>query len=295
VVLQLGHGRRWDAVVANDARSLPAAFRLADGAPVWADMHEWAPEERSHVMSWRLLVAPLMDHCCRAYLPRCAATTTVGASIAELYDERYGVRPRVMRNAAPWVDLRPTPVDGRTIRLVHSGGAVPGRAIEQLIDASRALGDGYTLDLYLVPGGDGGRYLRSLKERAADLANVTFHEPVAPADLPATLNAYDVGVYWIPPYSTNARLALPNKLFDFVQGRLAVAIGPTLEMARVVRDHGLGVVGEDFTPDSIVSTLRSFERADIARYKQASHDASRELSFEHEADVAREIVTTITS
>ena len=48
-------------------------------------MHEWAPEERTHVTSWRLLVAPLMDHICRTYLPRCDAVTTIGPSIADLY------------------------------------------------------------------------------------------------------------------------------------------------------------------------------------------------------------------
>ena len=37
---------RWDLVVANDARVLDLGFMLAAGKPVWADMHEWAPEER---------------------------------------------------------------------------------------------------------------------------------------------------------------------------------------------------------------------------------------------------------
>ncbi|WP_238439549.1 hypothetical protein [Microbacterium sp. JZ31] len=36
-------GERFDLVVANEARILALAFEVADGAPVWADMHEWAP------------------------------------------------------------------------------------------------------------------------------------------------------------------------------------------------------------------------------------------------------------
>ena len=39
-------GQRFDLVVANDARALALAFRLADGAPVWGDMHEWAPRQQ---------------------------------------------------------------------------------------------------------------------------------------------------------------------------------------------------------------------------------------------------------
>jgi hypothetical protein len=79
-------GRSFDLVVGNEARILPVAMEVArhgaTPAPVWADMHEWAPQERSHVRSWRLLVAPLMQHICREYLPAAAAVTTVSESIA---------------------------------------------------------------------------------------------------------------------------------------------------------------------------------------------------------------------
>ena len=46
-----------------------------------------------------------------------------------------------------------------------------------------------------------------------------------------TLNAHDVGVYVLPPVSFNHLWALPNKVFDFVQGRLALVVGPSPEMA----------------------------------------------------------------
>lgn len=288
---QLGD-RRFDAVVTNDARSLPLALEAAHGAPVWVDLHEWAPEERTHVTSWRLLVAPWIDHICREYLPRAAASTTVDGRIADLYDERYGVRPALMRNAAPFADLSPTPVqDGGPLRLAHSGGAVPGRALETTIDAVLAAGDGFTLDLYLVPAGDGGRYLHQLHERARGASSIHFHDPVAPADLPRTLNAYDVGVFWIPPFNTNARLTLPNKLFDFVQARLALAVGPTVEMTDVVEEYGLGVVSQGFEVDQVVDSLRTLTPEGVTAFKAASHVAAPALSFENEARVAREILS----
>lgn len=292
--LALLDGRTFDAIVANDARALPLALaisRRSGDAPVWIDLHEWAPEERTNLTSWRLLVRPWIDHICRHDLPRAAAATTVAGRIAELYAERYGVRPRLMRNAAPFEDLEPSPVapDG-PIRLVHSGGAVPGRALETMIDATLAAGDGFTLDLYLVPGGDGGRYLRELRERARGSRAVVFHAPVPPADLPATLNPYDVGVFWIPPYNENARLTLPNKLFDFVQARLAVAVGPTVEMADVVDAHGLGVVAQGFEVGQIVASLRTLTPERVSAFKQAAHAAAHDLSFDAEAQVARDIL-----
>lgn len=286
-------GDRFDLVVANDARVLALAFALADGAPVWADMHEWAPEERTHVLAWKLLVAPFMVHLCRRYLPRAAAVTTVGGRIAQLYERHFGVRPDVMRNAAPFADLEPTAVDDGRVRLVHSGGAVHGRNLELMIDAMRSLDERFTLDLFLVPAADGGRYLGELRDRAAGDPRIRFRDPVPPGDLPLTLNAYDVGVFWIPPVHTNARLTLPNKLFDYVQGRLAVAIGPTIEMVDVVREHGLGVVADDFTVDACVRSLAGLSAPQIRQYKSRAHAAARELSFDRDHDLAAGIVTRL--
>jgi hypothetical protein len=284
--------RRFDLVVANEARALGLAHHVAQGAPVWADMHEWAPEERTHILSWRLLVAPLMTHLCRTYLPRSAAVSAVCDSIADLYDATFGVRTRVIRNSGAWRDLPVHPV-GEGIRLVHSGAAVHGRSLELMIDAVRELPERFTLDLYLMPGGDGGAYLASLRARARGEARIRFCDPVAPGALPETLNAYDVGVFWIPPTHTNARYTLPNKFFDYVQARLAVAIGPTVEMARLTERFGLGVISDGFTLEHCVASLRDLDPAAIERAKRNAAAASHELSFETDGAVMRELLADV--
>lgn len=277
-------GQQFDLVVANEARIVPVAAAVAGGAPIWADMHEWAPGEQSHIPVWRILVGPLMDHVCAEYLPRCAAVTTVSQSIAELYDATYGTACTVIRNARPYVDLQPTPVreDG-VIRLVHSGAAIAGRNLDGLIRACKAVPN-TELTLVLVPGGDGGRYLRSLHEMAADCPRIHIIDPVKPADLPATLNAHDIGIFSLPPVNVNWELALPNKLFDFIQGRLGMVIGPTAEMARFVTDYGLGLVAEDFSDEALIEQLRSLDRESVTAFKAASHANARTLS--NDADLA---------
>lgn len=286
--------RTFDVVVANDARALPLAFYVARGKPVWADMHEWAPAERTHVTSWRLLVAPLMTHICKTYLPRCQAVSTVGREIVKLYNENFGVQPTLIRNAAPFTDLEPSqnPSDG-LIRLVHSGGAVAGRNIENMISAVKDAGERLTLDLYLVPGNDKGKYLSQLKEQAKDCSRIRFNSPVKPAELPQALNQYDVGIYWIPPYSINAELALPNKIFDFIQARLAIAVGPTKEMANIVEEFQVGVVSSGFSNENIVETLRSLNSEKINEYKQNTNAAAHELCFENEAKNIEQIMKSL--
>jgi hypothetical protein len=283
-------GKKFDLVVANEARVLALADRVAQGSPVWADLHEWAPEERTHILSWRLLVAPLMTYLCKTYLPRVAATTTVCKSIAELYETHFGVATRVMRNSGPFQYLEPTPVAPGKIRLVHSGAAIHGRDLETTIDVVKALDERYTLDFYLVPGGDGGAYMRTITERAADCDRIRFLDPVKPHELPATLNQYDVGVFWIPPTHTNARFTLPNKFFDYVQARLAIAVGPTVEMERLVHEFDLGVVSTGFTTAECLASFAGLTEESIVRFKTNANNSARELSFDSDANVAREIV-----
>ena len=117
-----------------------------------------------------------------------------------------------------------------------------------------------------------------------------FHDPVKPAELPRTLNQYDVGVFWIPPFNTNARLTLPNKLFDFVQARLVVAVGPTVEMVDVVKQYNLGIVSAGFSVEQIVESLNTLTSENIATYKQNVNAAARELDFDKDAEVARSII-----
>ncbi|MFC5285804.1 glycosyltransferase [Actinokineospora guangxiensis] len=283
-------GRRFDLVVANEARAMALAHEVAQGAPVVADMHEWAPEERSHVRSWRLLVKPFMVHQCAKYLPKMTAVTTVNGSIAELYEREFGIRPDIVRNAAPFRDLAPTEVREDRIRLVHSGGAVPGRNLEALITAVRGLDERFTLDLYLVPGRDGGRYLDQLTGLIGGDTRITLHPPVPSRQLPDTLNQYDAGIYSLPPLTPNHLFMLPNKIFDFVQARIAVVFGSAPETDRLISEHSLGVIAPDATAEAMRATLAALTVEQVREYKANVHRAAKALSSDEDAATLRRIV-----
>lgn len=288
-----GIGGEWDLVVANDARVLDLAFRLAGAAPVWADMHEWAPEERTHVLSWRLLVAPFMVHLCRTYLTRAALVTTVSRGIADLYRDTFGVDALMMTNAGPLQSLPVGETCEGAVACVHSGAAISGRGLETMIEVVKSLPERFTLDLYLVPGGDGGAHLRQLQRAAEGCDRIRFRDPVPPAELPRTLSTYDMGLFWIPPTHTNARLTLPNKFFDYVQARIGIAIGPSEEMVRELRAHGFGVVSPTFEPADLASSLRDLDAATIDGFKQAADRAAEPLSFEAQTAPVREVLGEI--
>jgi hypothetical protein len=292
-VLRLVGNRRYDLVVANEARAMAVAHAVAAGAPVLADMHEWAPEERAHVRSWRLLVRPFMFHQCRKYLPKVAAMTVVNDSIGALYAERFGVRPHTVRNAGPFRELSPTEVAGDRIRLVHSGGAVPGRNIEGLIEAMRMLDERFTLDMFLVPARDGGKYLGSLRALIRDESRITLHPPVRPAELVDTLNPYDIGVFSLPPLTPNHRLMLPNKIFDYVQARLGVVFNSSPETDRLILDHELGAIAADASGAALRDVLAPLTVEQVRVFKQNADRAAKVLNSVEDSAVTRSVAAEL--
>jgi glycosyltransferase involved in cell wall biosynthesis len=268
----------FDLVVANDARALPLAFAAKGDAPILADMHEWAPEERATVLVWRLLVGPYMEHLCRKYLPKVTALTSVSSGLAGLYGERYGVDYEIVRNAPDLRNLKPKPVDPDVIKLVHSGTADAERNIVELIEATNRLGDRFTLDLYLleVPGG----HLAEIKKLAATSPRVTVHDPVPPDTLPTVLNDYDLGVFLYPLKTLSHLYHLPNKFFDFVQARLGLVFSPAPEIDAYIAQYGIGIITSDTTADALVDALKDLTAADVAKFKKASNKSARALSAE---------------
>ncbi|MCC7127450.1 MAG: hypothetical protein IT192_01365 [Microbacteriaceae bacterium] len=281
----------YDLVVANDARALPLAFAAAGKAPVYADMHEWAAEERATVFAWRVLVGPYMEYLCKKYLPHTAALTSVSAGLAQLYTERYGVEHEIVRNAADLRDLKPSPVSSKVIRLVHSGTADAERNIIELIEATERLGERFTLDLYLlrVPGG----HLDFIKKRASELQRVTVHDPVPPEALPDELNQYDLGVFLYPLKTLSHLYHLPNKFFDFVQARLGLVFSPAPEINTHINKYGLGIVTADTTADALVDALQDLSSDDVNRFKQAADRAARELSSEPDRGVQSALIARL--
>jgi len=274
-----------DVVVANDVAALPIAARL--GPPVVLDAHEYAPEQYTDQWWWRHLVAPYVRWQCRRYIPEVAAMTTVSQGIADAYEREFGVSATVVTNAPPFANLEPTPV-GDPVRILHHGGAVRGRHLEQMLRVVELLDECFVLDLMLVEGTPGLR--DELIRRAAGNPRVRFPPPVPMREVVSTTNGYDIGLYSLPPNTFNRRHALPNKLFEFIQGRLAVAIGPSPEMAAVVRRYECGVVADDFTPESLAETLNALDAEAIAELKRASHLAAPELCAERNAGLVLDAV-----
>jgi len=232
----LGHAR-YPFVVANDIQTLPLALRLARGAPVLVDLHEYSPRELEDRWLWRFLFQKYSDYLCRQYLPKATMVTTVCAGIAEEYTRQYGARPTVITNAPGFHNLPIHKTDPSRIRVIHHGVAARSRRIESMIELGNLLDARFTVDFILIPGDT--RYVAQLMRQAASSRNIQaassrnihFLPAVEMNQIVSFSAQYDVGLFLLEPTNFNYLHALPNKFFEFLQARLAVAIGPSPEMA----------------------------------------------------------------
>jgi hypothetical protein len=282
--------RQFDVVLVNDVEPLPLGFALSKGAPVVFDAHEYYPRNHEESLFWCIFHKRHVVRLCSGFIPRCSAMTTVSPGLVEEYSREYGVVPQIIYSAPPRLDIAPQPSAPDRVRLIHHGGASSGRKIEDMICMMDMLDSRFSLDLMLVGKGE---YYSKLQDLAAKRSNVGWCHPVPMPEIARSISSYDMGLYLMPDTNFNHRVAIPNKLFEFIQARLAIAVSPIQGMANIVRKHDIGVVSKDFRPESMARALNALTAEDIARFKQNVVQAAAEFTAENEMDKLRKLLRSL--
>ena len=280
----------YDLIVVQDLFLLPIAFSMKKQAKVLFDAREYYPAQYEDEWFFKMFGKREADWLCSQYLSKCDALITVSPGLKKRYDEEFHVNFEIMRSVPDSVSLSVVDVRKDQIRMVHHGGAIRSRKIENMIEITKKLGDGFTLDLYLT--GEKG-YLAELKEMVKSIHNVNINDPIAFDRIIPTINQYDIGLYYLEPASFNLKYCLPNKLFEFIQARLMVVIGPSPDMADVVNRYGCGVVSDEFSIDSMVDIISTLSTDKVQAYKVKSHEAAFDLCFEKEKKVLETLISNI--
>jgi hypothetical protein len=274
--------RNFDVIIANDIDTLPLAFKIKKDGKVVFDAHEYAPRHFENKKMWRLFFQPFYVYLCKKYIPQVDGMLTVGKGLAQEYHKNFGVLPLIITNAANYHDIAPAPLSDNKIRLIHHGIANQSRRLELMIEMMNHLDERFTLDMILMTSdyasGQTKAYINGLKESIKDNPRINILPGVKSSEVVRTINPYDIGVFLIPPVNFNYANTLPNKLFDFIQARLGVAIGPTPEMASIVNDYQIGVVSHDFTPQSLAAVLNKLTKKDVETFKQNASKAAQDLN-----------------
>jgi glycosyltransferase involved in cell wall biosynthesis len=205
---------------------LPHAVWLArrSGAKLVYDAHEIYDARAS--FSWlRRLRLRIRE---RLAMRHVAMFTTVNEFIATIFEKRYGRRPSVLLNAAPYEPSRDRSAARTKLRrlaglsdaakvVLFQGWLSPERNLETLIQAAAL----FPKDVHLLFIGYGPMEpkLRAMAESIAE-GKVLFLGRREGDELRELTCGADVGVIPYIPIDDNHRYCSPNKFFEFVQARL---------------------------------------------------------------------------
>jgi glycosyltransferase involved in cell wall biosynthesis len=287
----------FDLIVANDIDTLPLAFKLKNSAKIVFDAHEYAPRHFENNKVWKTFFQRFYVHLCNQYIPQTAAMLTVGEGLANEYAKNFGVQPVIITNATRYVETQPSEVRPDKIRLVYHGIVNPSRRLELMVEMMSHLDERFTLDMILMTSDYASpktkAYISEFKKKAEEHSRIRILPPVKSDQVVHAINPYDIGVFLIPPINFNYANTLPNKLFDFIQARLCIAIGPTPEMASIVNRYGNGVVAETFDAKSLAQKLNELKNEDIAAFKERSAVAAGELNAEKNEMIFNSVINEV--
>jgi glycosyltransferase involved in cell wall biosynthesis len=279
---------RPDAVHAHDAAMLVPGVLGArlSGARLIYDSHELATGVPYRERAWAWLVSAIE----RVIVPRCDAVITVSDGIAARLTSLYGLArtPTVVRNVSALTPgggggLRARLGIGPEIPLVlHQGAPAPARGCEVMLDAVAALPGVRLVFLGDPEPGYGERLAAEIARR--DLGDrVTMLPSVPLPELLAWTTEADAGVTLLQDTCENHRLALPNKLFEYVAAGVPVVAADLAEARRLVDAHGIGWCATPDDPERVAEALRRAlaARGDPALARRLSA-AAAELSWDRE-------------
>lgn len=278
--------------LSNDTDSLPANYLVSKirRKPLVFDAHEMFPEvpELTHrpvvKAVWRKIedwIFPRLKHC-----------YTVCASIADVYNRRYGIKMQVVRNIPFATVSRPVQKkiwadDGKKV-LLYQGAVNIGRGIEWVIDAMPYLDD---CIFYIAGDGD---VLSAMQAKVKSLEledRVRFLGRIPLEELSVYTSQAAIGLVLLENRGLNYYYALPNRIFDFMRAHVPVLATDFPEMRRVVATYHTGVLIDHYEPEYLAETIKSMLAAPI-NHPDFEH-AGQDLSWERESEVILKIMENL--
>ncbi len=287
--------RKADLLVSNDLDTLLPNYLISRLKKVRLtyDSHEYFTEvpELLH----RPKVRTMWLRIERFVFPKLKTVYTVNDSIARLYEERYGIPLKVVRNVSPlWKpgsipDKRTLGIpEDKSLLIMQGAGLNIDRGVEEAIAMMPFLDNAVLL---IVGDGDIIPDMKVKVEQEKLSDRVLFFGKRPYAELMCFTFHADLGLSFDQPTNPNYLYSLPNKVFDYMHAGTPVACSNVVEVAALVTRHQIGLVIADFQPEALAKTIGMLlnDKTELERMKDRCKVAAQIENWEKETEVLAQI------
>jgi glycosyltransferase involved in cell wall biosynthesis len=221
---------------------------------------------------------------------------TVNESIAEIFRKKYNIQVAVVRNV-PFRNQHIIPLSKAELQLgestkmiiIQGSGLNVDRGIEEAVLAMKSINNAV---LFLVGSGDVIPKVKQLVRENELNDKVRFIGRLPYQEMLRYTAAADLGLAMDKPLSLNYALALPNKVFDYIQANTPILTGPLKEIERIVLAYNCGEIIQKIDPEEIASAVNKlFENPNLLdTYKKNCAKAAEIEHWEKDAQVLQQVI-----
>lgn len=287
---------RCDLYFSNDLDTLLPNFLISrlKRKSLLYDSHEYFTEVPE--IQGRPLVKRTWQRIESFCLSKMQSMITVNESIAQLFRDKYGICVDVIRNVpfksgcAEIISKSALGLpEDKKIVILQGAGINIHRGAEEAVAAMKFVDNAILL---IVGSGDVVPQLKAYVV-SHDLSEKVIFVGKVPANQLRRYTALsDIGLSLDKPLNVNYEYSLPNKLFDYIQGGIAVLASDLKEVAQIVNTYQVGLVVDRLTPEKIAEDINSILNQPelLEFYKANSKRASQILNWEAEQVAFEEII-----
>ncbi len=254
--------RRADVLVSNDLDTLLAnyaATKFKANVKLFYDSHEYFTESaelvgRDRVRSFWLGIEAWI-------LPKLKYVYTVNESIAEVYKKKYKIPVSVVRNIPSlW---KPEKIaskkelsipEDKTILIIQGAGININRGAEEALMAMKKLD---SCCLLVVGAGDVVSKLKQMRIEEGLQDRVLFFDKMPYQKLMQYTYHADLGLALDKPICLNYKLALPNKVFDYLHAGTPILCTKLDEIEKLVLRYNIGFVIDELTINALSEKINT--------------------------------------
>ncbi len=228
----------------------------------------------------------------KRYIYEADKILVTGKMDAEFLEEYYNVNnilllrnlPKYTKQLKPVNIMEKLSLPENAKIIIYQGVILEGRGIKLTIDAIKNLPEWHFV---ILGDGEFRDEFQSYSEKICVSNRVHFLGFISQEELLNYSSAADLGMALIENLSKSYYYALPNKLFEYIMAGTPVMVSNLPQMREVVENYNVGIVAEDWTPETISKELQKISSGeiDLKKLKANCRNAAQTLNWENEFEL----------